>query len=351
MPYLFVLFLCLLPVSAISAPPSVEQNSAVIFMYHRFGESTLPSTNIRMEQFDAQLAFLDTEGFTVWPLRKLVNALEKRLPIPDKTVSLTIDDAYRSVYTHAYPRLKAKGWPFTVFVSSDYIDKKYGNYMTWEQMRELAADDVEFGLHSASHTHLIEQNKDETPSHWKARIREDLLKNQRRLEEELNIKPRLLAYPFGEYDEQIEALVASLGWVAFGQHSGAVGHGADLQALPRYPVSEHYGDMEGFSSKALSLYFPVSSVSPADPVLNNAAYPTMEVAVDAELKRVSEVQCYATGKGKVAVEWLEVDKKFKVSPEGNITTRRARYNCTVPSTQPGRFHWFSQPWILPWIAE
>ncbi|MDC1294004.1 polysaccharide deacetylase family protein, partial [Candidatus Puniceispirillum sp.] len=115
---------------------------AVILMYHRFGEDQLPSTNIRLDQFDAHLEKLSTSNYSVWPLAKIVDHLQKDMPLPDRTVAITIDDAYLSVFTEAWPRLKAKGFPFTVFVATDPIDRKHRGYMSWDQLRQLQADGV-----------------------------------------------------------------------------------------------------------------------------------------------------------------------------------------------------------------
>ena len=57
----------------------------------------------------------------------------------DAGVVLTFDDGYRSVYETAYPLLKARGWPFTVFLCPEGIDRGRGPVMTWDQLREMAA--------------------------------------------------------------------------------------------------------------------------------------------------------------------------------------------------------------------
>ena len=91
---------------------------AVILMYHRFGEDTIPSTNIRLEQFDRHLEILASGDYTVWPIGKIVTHLQTKQPLPDRTVGISIDDAYLSVYTEAWPRLKERGFPFTLFVAT-----------------------------------------------------------------------------------------------------------------------------------------------------------------------------------------------------------------------------------------
>ena len=89
---------------------------AVILMYHRFGENDYPSTNIRLEQFDAHLKTLASSDYNVMALADIIDRLQDGQPLPERTVAITIDDAYLSVYTEAWPRLQAYGFPATVFV-------------------------------------------------------------------------------------------------------------------------------------------------------------------------------------------------------------------------------------------
>ena len=84
---------------------------ATVLMYHRFGEDKYPSTNIRIEQFEAHLDMLINGDYTIWPLDKIVDHLQQGLDLPDKTVAITIDDAYLSVFIEARPRLKARNLP------------------------------------------------------------------------------------------------------------------------------------------------------------------------------------------------------------------------------------------------
>ncbi len=131
----FIVFSFLLPASMALATQDGAQ--AVIFMYHRFGESRYPSTNITLEQFEEQLEFFEKNNFSVLPLNEIIEALKENKTLPDKSIGITIDDAYLSVYKEAYPRLKAKGYPFTVFVATGVVDQGIPAYMDWEQMAEM----------------------------------------------------------------------------------------------------------------------------------------------------------------------------------------------------------------------
>src|SRR5437762_8991612 len=71
---------------------------AVIIQYHRFGEDDVPTTNIRLAQFEAHLAELKKSKYTVLPLADVIAALREGRALPDRTVAITIDDAYTSAY-------------------------------------------------------------------------------------------------------------------------------------------------------------------------------------------------------------------------------------------------------------
>lgn len=50
------------------------------------------------------------------------------------------------------------------------------------------------------------------------------------------------------------------------------------------------------------------------------------------------VETHSTANGEVLTLTTQAPEKFKI--------KRARYNCTVPSSQKGRYYWYSQPWQM-----
>mgnify|MGYP001191693945 FL=1 len=325
--------------------------AAVVFLYHRFGEDRYPSTNVRLEQFEAHLQHLDEAGYQVWPLERIARALQQGQPLPDRVVAITIDDAYASIYHEAWPRLRARNMPFTVLVATDPVDQGLSNYMTWEQMREMAAHGVHFANHSRSHAKLHLRLAGESREAWAERVRADIHHAEARLRAELGTAvpaaPALFAYPYGEYSAELAALVAEEGYVAFGQHSGALGQGFDLTALPRFPMAEAYAELAEFRQKAATLPLPLLQREPRDPIVTPAANPPRFSAalgeVDGDPRRLA---CFASGQGAMEVRWLG-ERRFAVQAQAPYPPGRARYNCTLPSRQPGRYYWYSQPWIIP----
>lgn len=323
------------------SPLHGAERSAVVLMYHQFGAREA-STSIRLEQFDAHLDYLEKNGFSVWPLERLVEDLRQGRPLPDRTVAITMDDAYLSIYKEAFPRLKRRGWPFTVFVATDPIDNRFSDYMSWEQMREMERDGATFANHSRSHGYLVRHKKGESREQWRQRMKGELQHAQQRLQSELKRVPPLFAYPYGEYNLELAQMVAEMGYTGFGQHSGAIGPHYDFRYLPRFPMNEHYGAMASFSSKVLSLAMPLARDPGAEPA-GRERRPSLTLTFDRAHPRLRQLACYFNDR-PMGLEWLS-DHQVKVTPQQDLGLGRSRYNCTAPSAEKGRFHWYSQQWL------
>ncbi len=343
--------LLFLVIGAAVATPSyaAAPSHAVIFMYHRFGEARYPATNIRLDQFEAHLKYLDEGGCRVWPLKRVVSHLREGKTIPDRTVAITIDDAFQSVYTGAYPLLKARGFPFTVFVATDPIDKRFPSMMTWEQMREMQKSGADFANHGTTHGHLVQPDKGESRKAWRERIEGEIVKAEGRLEAELGSTTKLFAYPFGEYDQRLASIVEELGYVGFGQHSGPAGSHSDLRALPRFPMAEAYGAIRKFSMKAATLPLPVVTEEPWEPLLTGRVRPLLQLTLEKGVGDVNlrQLTCYVSGQDHAEIVRIDGEKRvFTVQATAPLGKGRSRYNCTAPSNSSGRYYWYSHPWLL-----
>jgi len=350
-----LLALCLGPLSVLLAGETkgnktqVSENQAVILMYHHFGVSKHPSTNIRLDQFEAHLNHFSDAGYQIWPLTKVTEYIRKNQPFPARVAAITIDDAYISVYTEAYPRLLKRSWPFTVFVATDGVDRNFRSYMSWKQMREMQNNGVTFANHSASHDYLIRKNPGENDQQWQARITGDIQRAQKRLTTKLGKAPMLFAYPYGEYNTDLANIVTKMGYVAFGQHSGPAGINDDVRALPRFPMAEKFAEIKDFKQKTASLAFFIDKQTPFEPTINQSNNPpTLEIELaDKRDMKLDQLTCFASGQGRAGVTWLNDQKtRFSVKAKTPLPVGRSRYNCTAPSSEKGRFYWYSHMWIL-----
>lgn len=320
-----------------------KEGSVVIFMYHHFGKSKYPSTNIRLEQFNKQLDYLKANDYNVWPLSKVINALKNKYAIPDKTVSITIDDAYISVYKHAYPMLKSRGFPYTVFVNTNAIGTKSINYMTWEHMKEMQDYGAEFANHSSTHAYLMPSDS-QTTKQWQNMIKEEVKQAQKVLQNKLgrntNESPRVLSYPFGEYTLASAKYIESMGYIGVTQTSGVANYKSDLRRIPRFAMSEKFAHMEGFLLKLNTKALPVKSTKPWDTKIQTNP-PSLTVELDEPIKNIG---CYTSSGKRINVNWLS-ETKFEVKSENILQGERDRYTCTAPA-KDGKWYWYSHLWIL-----
>lgn len=315
-------------------------SGAAVVMYHRFGEADLPSTSIRLDQFEAHIAELTSGRYTVLPVPEIIAALNEHRPLPERTVGITLDDAYASAYAEAWPRLRAANLPFTFFIATGPIDRGLRGYMTWDQVRELAASDiVTIGQHGVDHGHMADQSA--------AATRAELVAASVRFQEELGKTPEIFAYPFGEYGLALRDIVAQAGFTAaFGQQSGAIARTTDRLALPRYPFNQTYGDMDRFRLAVNSLPLPVRDVTPADTLVRPAGNPPpFGFTVDESVAGIESLNCFAST-GDSRLERLG-ERRIEVRLAQPLRPGRARINCTMPGPD-GRWRWLgTQFYMLP----
>jgi peptidoglycan/xylan/chitin deacetylase (PgdA/CDA1 family) len=107
-----------------------HRRQALILMYHRFssgGEwaNGRPSWVDRTpaKVFAEQLEYL-TGRYNVVPLSRLAESIGRRERPPARLAAVTIDDGYRDAYEVAYPLLRRFGAPATLFVPTDFIDRR-----------------------------------------------------------------------------------------------------------------------------------------------------------------------------------------------------------------------------------
>ncbi len=318
-------------------------NHAVGLLYHHISDDTPAITSTSPARFAEQLAYLAEHDYQVMELEAVAIALQQNQPLPDKVVSITFDDGYRSVYDNAFPLLKQYGWPFTVFVNTEAVDGGYGSHSNWDQLREMATHGATIANHSHSHDHLAYQAGDESLQQWQQRIRQDLQHAQQRITAETGQQSRLFAYPYGEFSPALQRLVTELGYIGLGQHSGAMGPDSDFSALPRFPIAGPYADMKNFPLKASSLPLPVKTVTAkASPLAHHDSQPSLTLALR---QKLPGLQCYGSGQGRLQQQWLNPAKTaVLITPLKPIPVGRSRYNCTAPAGQQ-RYYWYSQAWI------
>ena len=191
---------------------SRAQGKLGIVTYHRvsprFDRLPAPSHNVTPDRFRAHISGLLDRGFTIWPLKKLLRHRETRAALPPRTIALTFDDGFQSVYTEAFPVLRELGVPATVFLATGYLDgaapfpfdlwgTKYRDQLpadayrpvTFDQCQKMADSGIiDFGAHT--HTHRDFRGRPE-------QFRADVQTSAEIVREMFSLDGVMFAFPFG----------------------------------------------------------------------------------------------------------------------------------------------------------
>jgi biofilm PGA synthesis lipoprotein PgaB len=342
MPRYSLIFCFCLVSSAFAAGPG--STSGVALLYHHVAVDTPPSTTISPEAFRAHLEYLRDNDFHVIELSEMVNALQSRRSIPEKSVAITFDDGYLSIYDTAFPLLEEFGFPFTLFVSTGPIDRAQSNYMSWENIKEMANAGVTIANHLVEHPYMLDKLQGETETDWLYRMREEILKSQSTIIHHTGQDNKLLAYPYGEYNHDIKELSEELGFIGFAQNSGAIGFDSDFLALPRFPLASIYANLDTAKVKFGTKAFSVKQLSPLSPVTSDER-PTASLMFSPGDYRLEQIACFSNGQ-VMDMSWSDAEKgMLTIRPKADLSERRSRYICTAPDVGSDQFFWHSVQWI------
>jgi len=182
-----------------------------VLTYHRFADACKSKLCAPVNVFDRQMKYLKENGYRTITPAELAAFLQYRRSLPKKSVWITMDDGYRSVYDFAYPVLKKYGFTATLFVYTDFVGVSR-TAITWEQLKELKAEGFTVGSHTLSHCDLTKQKDDESDSAMSERITEELKRSKAIIDKKLNQDTVLLSYPFGNFDPRVVKLSIEAGY-------------------------------------------------------------------------------------------------------------------------------------------
>lgn len=328
-------------------PHALAADHCAVLQYHHISEDTPGITSVTPEQFQQHLDYLLQNDYSVMPLETVITALKTGAELPDRCVALTIDDAYISAFTEAFPRTVRYEFPLTVFVATKAVDEGRDGHLNWDQIRQMQSKGVSFQNHSHTHTHLVRRLENESPDDWEQRVAADIQTAQNRIQQELGTTPTLISYPYGEYNEALKLVVISMGLTAFGQQSGPLWQQADFTALPRFPMASFFARMRTFTKKVNSLPLPITGAFPLDPVVPlDDWHPALMLIFNPDVENFRQLRCFVNGSPSVNYQWLEQPAgSVVITPKGRLNVGRNRTHCTLPVAGTDRYAWYSHNWI------
>lgn len=320
---------------------------ATLIQYHHVNNKTPAITSVTTQKFEQHLELIETLDFQVLPLASIISSIQNNTDFSKKTLAITFDDAYASIYENAFPLLKKRNWPFTIFVNPKAIDDGHSLQLSWEMLKEMQSYGATIVNHSNEHNHLLKKLDGENKSQWLERTKKDIQLAQARLEEKLNIQHKWLAYPYGEFDNELQTLLAQMGFLGFSQQSGAINKSTDMLAIPRFPASGIYANTKTLKTKLLSKPFYVKGQKPEYKIRSvTEKAPKLELTVNKHDINHRYIQCYFSG-NKIETHKKISDQQLTISThfDGHLPRGRSRYNCTAPSLSQKIYYWYSMPFI------
>ena len=223
---------------------------ATILIYHRVGGGSQDELDLEPAEFAAQLDALN--GAAVVSLDEAARRLETGDRSP--CVVLTFDDGFADVYRNAWPLLRERRLPFTLFLAARYVGgrmrwegstaKTDGAALTWDQIAELVRSGLcTIGNHTYSHVPPQQLNCAEL----------DACSDE--IERRIGSRPTHFAYPWGIPVAQLEDELRQRFRTA---STGMVGRnlpGNDPMRLHRVPV-RRTDPLEFFQAKLTGRLLP-----------------------------------------------------------------------------------------------
>ena len=186
-----------------------------ILMYHHVGISPVGSIfYVPPDKFEDEIRLLHNWGYTPITTTMLVDAIKNGASLPPRPVIITFDDANEDNYTNAFPIMKKYGFTGVLYLPYDYIGTP--NYLTVDQVKEMAAAGWEVGSHSLTHPILTDLDA--------PRLRAEIVDSRKKLEKLLGVPILTFAYPFGNVGSSSVDYVKFAGYIAA---MGATGYAAD----------------------------------------------------------------------------------------------------------------------------
>lgn len=184
-----------------------------VLMYHAIG-SEPSKLFVSAEAFEKQMQFLFSRGFrSILPDELAGAALNK------KVFLITFDDGFTSVSDVALPILNRFGFKATVFVATDYIEKKstYArsgqdkllDLMSEDEIQALAESGWCIANHFASHRNLTELPANEVQDEYNRSC--EVLERMG-----LGRHKNIVSYPFNRYSKEVIRVLQQAGvFIAF----------------------------------------------------------------------------------------------------------------------------------------
>ncbi len=214
----------------ISSSADVNKEKSVflpVIMYHSVFSGTPEEYIVTPVQFENDLSWLAENGYTSVTVQQLMDYVQNKGNLPEKSVMITFDDGCYNNLSDVLPLLEKYDMHAVVSVVGQYTDVTAVNdphipaysYLTWDDINRLIASGrVEIGNHTYN-MHSFKgdrkgcsKNPSESEEEYHTVLTEDLSRLQSEIYEHTNTLSVVFAYPFGYISKESLPVIRELGF-------------------------------------------------------------------------------------------------------------------------------------------
>jgi peptidoglycan/xylan/chitin deacetylase (PgdA/CDA1 family) len=173
-----------------------------ILIYHQIGAGSGRQMDLAPAVFRGHVDWLQSQGSIVGLGDALSGADDLNA---DRTYVLTFDDGYADFYENAFPHLRDRGIPFTLYLTTGHIETGESLHdgdrpLSWDMVGEMVESGlVTMGAHTHTHPDLRGLTMDA--------VEEEVERSNGIIEARTGRKATHFAYPKGFWDPQAEAVI------------------------------------------------------------------------------------------------------------------------------------------------
>ncbi len=227
-----------------------------ILMYHGISDAVGDrhpyfELNTSPRLFEEQMGHLHVNGYVATDLAGALKAIDSGSRNA-KLVAITFDDAYTDFYTHGFPVLEKYGFAATLFVITGFTRAQRSarngrEFMSWKEVKEVAAHGISIGSHTVTHPELRALAE--------AELHREIAESKRCLEEKLARPVTSFSYPYAFPEQDADFIARLRGILRIEGYEngvstiiGTAGRSHDPYFLPRLPINT-YDDLRLFTAK------------------------------------------------------------------------------------------------------
>ncbi len=233
--------LCVQAAPEVATAPEANNDDVrvTILGYHDFSKTEKATEMIiPTDKFRKQMQAIRDLKLNVITMQEFLEWKRGERKIADKSVLITIDDGWKSVYTDAFPVLKEFGYPFTIFLYTNYVDGG-GKALTTPMIKEMQEHGCTIGSHSISHPHPTKVKKmlAKGTEKFTTYMQKELGESRKILREKFTGDITTYAYPGGFFCDEMFPIASESGYEClFTVVPGKTLRSTSNFTLPRYII-------------------------------------------------------------------------------------------------------------------